>query len=300
MPDRQDQDTPQFGPWVDGLVNAVDEHSIPPTGLSIAENILIDRDGVITTRNKWELLDAAHYVSAFKHNGVTYAVRGDSPRQIGIVGEGSFSALDTVVGPVSWTVLLDKPVYTDGEVIRIIRDEQALPLDAGYFKDDEEDEYQLVPIPGGSHIHYWQGRFLIARGTSLLWSEAMRYGIYSATRNFVRFPSKISWVAPLPTGVYVGIRENVYFLSGSDPAKFTMRVVSGESAPGAALVYKARHVDAAGEEVALWFTSDGIAIGTQAGTVEYPQKGRLKDLPLRHGKMVADGDRVTVFTTKEH
>ena len=290
----------KFGPWTAGLVNAVDIYALPPDALSVAEDVDIDRDGVATTRNLWALEDAAHYVSAFKHDGITYAVRGDSPRVLGVVGESSFDAIENVVSPVAWTILNYEPVYTDGEVIRIIRSGAAVPLDDGYFRGDEGDEYQLVPMPGGSDIHYWQGRLLVARGNSLLWSEAMRYSLHSATRNFVRFSGRITWVAPLPTGVYVGAGDNVYFLSGSDPAKFTKLTVGGKSAPGVSAVYNVRHTKADGEYIALWFTSDGIAVGQQSGAVEYPQAGRLKELPLYPGKMVVENDRVTIFTTKEH
>jgi hypothetical protein len=289
-----------FGPWNAGLVNTVGEHDIPPDGLSVAENLDIDRKGVVTTRSKWALQDAEHYTSIFKHLDTRYAVRGASTRQVGIVGESTFTPIAVVAGPVSWTVLNGEPMYTDGEVIRIIRNGSAEAIDEGYYQHGEDDEYQFAPIPGGSEIHYWQGRLLIARGTSLLWSDALRYGVYSTTRNFVRFPEKIHWVAPLISGVYVGTRSHVYFLSGSDPAKFTQQVVGGASAPGASAVYNPRHVEVEQEYVALWFTSDGIAIGSQSGSVTYPQAERLKGLPLYPGKMVVENDRVTIFTTKEH
>jgi hypothetical protein len=297
---QDDNEQFTFGPWKAGLVNSVDEYSLPPDALSLAEDVNIDREGIVTTRNKWSLQDAEQYVSVFEYNNTTYAVRGTSTRSLGVVGESSFSVLDTVAGPVSWTLLNGDPVYTDGEVIRVIKDGVATELSDGYFMGDEEDEYQLVPMPGGSEIHYWQGRLLVARGNSLLWSEAMRYDKHSATRNFVQFSSKVIWVAPLVTGVYVGTRDNSYFLSGSDPAKFTKRIVGGESAPGVAAIYNPRHSKQVGEEVALWFTRDGIAVGNQEGAVDYPQASRLKELPLYPGKMVIVNDRVTIFTTKEH
>lgn len=289
-----------FGPWTAGLVNTVSLYDIPPDGLSVARDIDIDRSGIVTTRKKWALQDSEHYASIFKHVGITYAVRGTSPRQVGVVGDSSFSAIATVAGPLAWTVLNGAPVYTDGDVISAINGGVASVLDIGYYGIEEADEYQLITLPGGSDIHYWQGRLVLSRGSSLIWSEALRYGVYSAIRNFLRFPEKIHWVAPLPTGIYVGTRSHVYFLSGSDPAKFTQRVVGGKSAPGVSAIYNPRHIDAEGEYVALWFTSDGIAMGQQSGSVDYPQAERLKDLPLYPGKMVVENDRVTIFTTKEH
>ncbi len=290
----------QFGPWTAGLVNAVSEYSLPSDALSVAEDVDIDREGIATTRKLWALQDAGRYVSVFKHEDITYAVSGAAPRVLGVVGTSSFTAIENVAGPVAWTTLHNEPVYTDGEVVRVISGGQGAALPSGYYEEDEGDEYQLVPLPGGSDIHYWQGRLLLARGNSFIWSEALRYGVYSATQSYVRFPEKVHWLAPLPTGVYVGTRSTVYFLSGSDPAKFTIRAVGGASAPGASAVYSPAHADAAGEYVALWFTSHGIAIGRQSGTVKYPQAERLKDLPLHPGKMVVEDDRVTIFTTKEH
>jgi len=286
-----------FGPWSLGLVNNTDEYSVPYEGLLTADDVDIDREGIATTRAKWGQEDGAHYSSVFEHNGITYAVR-DS--EVGVVGDAQFTSIAAVAGPISWTVLDGAAVYSDYTSIYTIRDAVAYPLDTGFFVDEEEMEYQLAPMPGGSEIHAWRGRLIVVRGNSLIWSEALRYGAYSAARNFIRFGERIFWAVPMSTGIYVGLRNEVVFLAGTDPNQFTIKPVGGESAPGVAALLDTRHSGKGGEELALWFTDVGIAIGRPSGEVSYPQAERLKGLSLLPGKMVVEGDRVYIFTTKEY
>jgi len=291
------QDVLAYGPWPLGMVNAVDDHSVPADGLLAAEDVNIDRHGVATTRRKWAQEDGARYSSIFKHNSKTYAVRNG---QVGVVGDASFTAIAPVTGAVCWTVLDGAPVYSDYDSIRTIRDEVAYPLGAGYYENDEQEEYQLDELPGGDYIHAWQGRLLVARGSTFMWSEAMRFGVYSAARNVLRFGQRIFWVAPLSGGVYVGLRNSVVFLSGTSPNEFSMRTVGDTSARGVSAVYDTRHKGTGGAEFALWFTEVGIAVGQPSGAVEYPQADRLEGLPLHAGSMVVEDDRVFIFSTQDY
>lgn len=286
----------QFGPWLKGLVNVVSDESVPTDGLVRADNVDIDRDGELITRPTWATLDATKYSSLFKHAGRYYAVRGV---EVGEVTRDAFTAYRTVVGPVSWTVIDGDPVLVDYLGAYAIKDNAAVPLVNGYYEDEEEDEYQLIPIPGGSGCGYWQGRLLVSRGTSLLWSEAMRYGVYSATRNYIRFGQKVQWFVPLSYGIYVGLTTSVVFLSGPDPHKFTLTRVGGVTSPGAAAKVDMRHTGDGGEEVAVWFTDVGFAIGGPKGEVKYPQADRLKNLPMPPGRIAVDGDRLYLCTTRE-
>jgi hypothetical protein len=286
-----------LGPWVAGLVNSVDEWSIPKDGLLTADNVDIDRSGRVESRHKWDLLDSANYTSIYELNGITYAVRNSF---VGIVGASTFTALASVAGPIAWTSLSGKPVYTDFETVRIIEGEIVSALPSGYYQGEEEDQYQLQLLPGGSEIHYWQGRLLIVRGNSLIWSEPLRYGVYSEARNKYPLGERITWIAPIESGIFVGLRKKVVFLRGTNPEEFNRRTVSGPSAPGVAAVYDTRHRGEGAGEVALWLSDVGIAIGQPSGTVVYPQAKRLNNIPLLPGKMFIEGDRVFVLTTQEH
>lgn len=285
----------KFGPWAAGLVNSVDQYFIPPEALLRADNILIDQRGRAEARKKWDLLDSANYKSLYEFGGLYYGVRNN---ELGVVAQDSFTAITSVAGPVHWTVLDGKLVYTDFSVNKIVNGFSIEALPTGYYDGDEESRYQFEALPAGSFIAAWNGRLLVVRGRNLYWSEPIHYGVYSATRGYYRCGEAIQWAAPLSTGVYLGLKTTVIFLAGSDPNTFTRRTVGTVSAPGAAAVFDSKYSGNSGE-LALWFTDVGVALGKPDGTVVYPQAERLKNLPLQPGSLVVQNDRVFVLTTAE-
>lgn len=287
---------PQYGPWIKGLINVVSDQSVPLDGLVRADNVDIQRDGELITRPSWASLDPVKYSSLFKHEGRYYAVR---ELEVGELARDQFTAYASVSGPVSWAVVDGQLVFADYNGVYAIQNEAVVPLAQGYFEDEEEDEYQLQPLPGGQDLHYWQGRLLVSRGTSLIWSEALRYGFYSAARNFIQFGQQIQWCVPLSYGVYVGLKTSVLFLAGPDPLKFTQTRVGGLTAPGAAARLDMRHAGQGGEDKAVWFTDVGFAVGGPNGEVTYPQADRLSGLPLLPGRIAVEGDRLYFCATKE-
>lgn len=293
---RQPKDDPLvFGPWTRGLINNTNEHFIPRDALLRADNVLIDQLGWIETRPTYDLLDAAHYKSLVAFNGLVYGVREN---EVGIVGPDAFTSIAAVSGPVDWTVLDGELVFTDFAVNKKVLGDSLEDLPTGYFDGDEQQQYQLAPLPAGSSIWAWNGRLLVTRGRVLYWSEPLHYGVYSQTRGRYQFGEPIVWIAPLASGVYVGLRNYVVFLAGSDPNTFQRRTVGGRSAPGASAVLDKRF-SGSGDEVAVWFTDVGFAVGKAGGAVEFPQADRLKGLPLLPGKLVIDKDRVFYFAMAE-
>src|SRR5690606_10461200 len=87
-----------------------------------------------------------------------------------------------------------------------------------------------------------RGRATSGRGDSLLFSGPLRYGVYDQLPGFVQFEERIFWVAPLDTGLFVGLRNSVRWLGGTDPAEFTQRRVGGKSWRGAAAVLPSDHL----------------------------------------------------------
>ena len=165
----------------------------------------------------------------------------------------------------------------------------------------------LTPLPGGQWLEYWQGRLLLARGTTLIFSEPLRYGVYDPLRGYIRFEERITWLAPLDTGIYVGLSNSVRFLRGNDYRSLEQRLVDNKSRPGAAIVLTAPNLLSeslgvagnAPERVAVWMTDVGFAVGLPTGDVTHPQQDRLKGIPVTPGRMVVIDDRITVLPTEE-
>ena len=141
---------------------------------------------------------------------------------------------------------------------------------------------------------------LVARGNSLLWSEPLRYGLYNPLTNFIQFEERVSWLAPLASGIYVGLRSSVRFLRGSDPGAFVQLRVAGPSWARSGAVVKADGMDPevsqGAAEVAVWLSARGFSVGLPSGAVLYPQADRLAELPLGAGRLVVLGDRITVLS----
>ena len=300
MPYQQEQKPPfMFGPWAKGLTNSVDEYFVPPDGLVTANNVDIDRAGRIEARKKWDLLDSAHYKSLFEHNGQTYGVRGSD---VGVIEQDNFTSITTVAGPVDWTVLDGKLVYTDFSVNKLVNGFTVEDLPTGYYDGDEQERYQFQSLPAGSAIRAWNGVLVVARGRVLYFSEPLWYGVYSAVRGFYRFGEPIRWFEAISYkntgGLFVGLTSSVVFLEGTDNTSFKRFTVGLHSAPGVSGILDPRH-SGEGTPVALWLSDVGVAVGKPDGSVSYPQADRLKDIPLTPGKMSVQDDRVFITTTAE-
>ena len=275
-----------LGPWTLGLVNAVSEASIPSNGCSVANNVNIDATGVVTRRKSWRLLDETHARDIFEYAGDVYAVLDNV---LGLIKPEEFTAIATVSGPVSYTVVNDKLYYADSNRVASLRG-------GGLYVSIK---LTLSPMPGGKFLNYWQGRLVVARGNSLVFSEPLSYGVTDKMRGSVSLGERIHWLAPLHSGIFVGTKRGVKFLAGSAPSEFNVKLVANKSFPGAAAVVDAKYIDEkfshSSDVVAVWMSDVGFAIGLPDGSVVYPQATSLAGIPTRPGRLVVENDRIFCF-----
>jgi len=291
--------TKPIGPWPLGMMNTVDEHSLPAEALQDALDCNIDREGFLTSRHSYALLsDAAGFSDMYELNGIAYAVSQDA---VGVLGESSFDVIRAINGPVGWTKLKSQPVFCDYDGVYTI---EGLTSQQLVQRDivDEEERYGVTDMPGGHWIEHWSGRLFVLRGRSLLWSEALDYGTHSPSRNFIRFPTNPTWMAPVEDGIFVGLKHTVVFLRGTDPAKFEIEDVSGQNSPGAAVVVPNRYLseEAQGQgDAAVWFGETGFVVGHANGSVVYPQAETIRGMSVVPRKLVVIDERIYAFTTEE-
>lgn len=281
-----------IGPWPAGIVNTVRADRIPITGLMDAANVNIRQDGTVRSRARWEsVLQDVPAESLFKHSGRVFCRLQDDVVELDQTGA---TPLMSGTGPIDWTVLNDVPTFCTRQAVYQI-DGQAVETLSGVELDEQDLDDHLIPLPGGHWIEYWNGRLVVARGRSLLFSEPLRYGAHNPLTGYIQLPTRVEWLAALETGIFVGQRDEVLFLNGRTPSDLSLSVVAGRSAPGMALTVESEFIGddvAAGSPVAVFFTSSGFTVGQQNGQVVYPQKDRLQGLPLFRGKLVRDGSRI--------
>ena len=123
-------------------------------------------------------------------------------------------------------------------------------------------------LPAGRLIAHFKGRLLIAKGNTLYYSEALRYGLYSPANNFISFAEDITIVQPVEDGVYV-VADKTYFFNGTNPREFQQIVVSeyraifGTGLTTNGSVFSSEVVG----EVAYWYSEVGAMLGLPGGGV---------------------------------
>jgi hypothetical protein len=135
-------------------------------------------------------------------------------------------------------------------------------------------------LPAGQIIREFKGRLLIARGDTLWYSEALRYGLCSPANGFIQFPERITVMQPVTDGIFV-VADKTYFLSGTDPKDMRQVVVSnyrGIDGTGITVNGSIFDPEIVGD-VAYWYSRAGAMLGLAGGVVR-PLMENSVALPL--------------------
>lgn len=160
---------------------------------------------------------------------------------------------------------------------------------------------RMEPMPSGDHLALWRGRLLTARANVLRFSEAMAYHVHDPRHGFVQMPQRITFVAPVDGGIFVGQVNHVAFLRGVAPNEMSLeRLASAAPVPGSAAVLPSEEVGEAsqgGKAVVVWLAGNGFVLGTPDGGIIETRAGRLKGIAGARGTSVVFGGRVATAVT---
>ena len=152
-------------------------------------------------------------------------------------------------------------------------------------------------MPTGQHLGQWRGRLVVAQGRTLRFSEAMAYHVHDPRHGFVQMPQRITFVAPVDGGLWVGQVDHVVFLRGTAPQELVFeRKTSRAPVPGSTVALTS---DEAGEAsggaraAVAWLSSIGFAMGTPDGGIIEPQAQRLRAISATAGSTVVQHHRLT-------
>lgn len=123
----------------------------------------------------------------------------------------------------------------------------------------------------GQTLAYYRGRIYIAIGNLLFPSEPHGYELFDV-RKFLPFAKRVTLLAPVEDGLFVGTQNETVFLAGRGPEDFdvTMKAPYGAIAgtlayAPASLVKQAQNQGEA--RVAFWLSPQGICLGMNQGAV---------------------------------
>lgn len=176
----------------------------------------------------------------------------------------------------------------NGDVLYMAKDLPAgiTTMLLGVFRTGRPLETQfLEPMAPGHIVRWLNGRLYVAVGATLTYSEAMRYGLCHPVNNRIGFETRLAMVEPVASGddaagLYVASGGRVYWLPGTDPKAFALKVARPHGVvPGTSLTVPARVFGLeADAPVPYWLGSDGVAcLGLPGGVV----------VPLRENQAMA-------------
>lgn len=280
------------GPWPRGMARPARRTDIPPDALEDAVNVDVRPEGSAATRPRWSRVaetDGAH--SIYEHEASTFAVLDGN---VGRLLPDGFEPMMAVPGRISWTDLAGTPCFATRDAVwQVVGDTVERLSSEDSPADDHDRDDPLIPMPGGHWLEYWNGRLVVARGSTLLFSEPLRYDVHNPMTGYISLGGWIEWMVALEGGLYVGLADRVLWLAGTQLRDLRVVTVAGRSAPGMALAVPGEVLGAeAPGRFAVFLTASGFAVGDASGTVTYPQSDRFNDLPLHRGKLFRDATRI--------
>ena len=147
----------------------------------------------------------------------------------------------------------------------------------------------LVPLPGCKYLTAFAGRLFGAVGSTLVYSNALRFGLYDPAYNALDVPGTITAVGAVSDGLFVGTDRGMWFLSGTDPDKAELILVSSLPvfADSQCYVDVSTFPESVGiapglqrGKLPVWVTPSGVAVGLPTGLVRVPQASAVVIPPL--------------------
>lgn len=137
----------------------------------------------------------------------------------------------------------------------------------------------MHPMPSGQYLSMWQGRLVVAQGRTLRFSQALAYHVHDRRYDFVELPQRITFVAPVDGGIFVGQVDHVVFLAGQEPKGLVLqRRATKAPVPGSAVALDAqaaRQFGEGGRAAVVWLANNGFVLGTADGSIIQPQANRM-------------------------
>lgn len=163
----------------------------------------------------------------------------------------------------------------------------------------------LSPMPGGHLVRAQGGRLFVARGDTLWFSEPLRPHLTAPRRSFIQFVGRIRLLEFVDGGAYVGDERGVWWLAGSDPTQYALKLAS-DAVPVAlsSIVAPAHQLGVSGsastQDMALWLSSHGHMLGAPGGQVAALNSDRIRLAPEISGRtalLLRDGTTQVITLT---
>lgn len=258
----------------------------PETGimsLAAATNVVVDDSGMIKRRKGYTRVQEGSWHSLFYDGSDCVGVKdGD----LCVIAEDmSYTSIRSGFSSrVSYAQVNDSIYYTSPDLFGIVKDGIHISWEAQEYVGPDTDREFAPPFPA-NHIAFHLSRIWLALSNFVVASEPFGWSWFDLHRSTILLDSYVRMIKPVKDGLYISTDKKTYFLSGSQPEEFSLRMVAD---------YPAIEFSAAQQYVealeigmddpglcALWASEKGVCLGTPSGTainltrdrVVYPDEG---------------------------
>ena len=159
----------------------------------------------------------------------------------------------------------------------------------------------MEPMPSGKYFGLWRGRLVSARANVLRFSEALAYHIHDPRHGFIQMPQRITFLAPVDGGLWVGQVDHVAFLSGAAPGELQLiRKTAKAPVPGSVVALDAEtagEISGGGGSAVAWLADNGYVLGTPDGGVIEKHAKRLRGIAGANSTSIVFGNRFLTAVT---
>ncbi|MFG5779862.1 hypothetical protein ACFIQF_22610 [Comamonas sp. J-3] len=159
----------------------------------------------------------------------------------------------------------------------------------------------MEPMPTGKCLGLWRGRLVTAQANVIRFSEALAYHVHDPRHGFVQMPQRVTFLAPVDGGIWVGQVDHVAFLAGVSLEDLQLvRKTARAPIPGSAVALDAEtagEVAAGGGAAVVWLAENGYVLGTPDGGVIEKHASRIQGIAGKTAHSIVFGNRITTAVT---
>ena len=135
----------------------------------------------------------------------------------------------------------------------------------------------LRPMPAGDIVRERGGRLLVAVGATIYYSEPFGYGLHNPLRGRVHFGERITLLAPVDGGCYVGTEAATFWLPGGDIEKTeVVELLPYGVVPGTDTALE-------NQTGVAWMSTRGLVVADAAGQAKNVQEDAVAVEPAATG-----------------
>ena len=260
----------------EGLSDSSDPLRVEEKVITVAENVVVDLSGGIARRKGMALVVGGDCHSLFScgsygfgvFGGVLNLIESDySVTPLKVVGTNRVDYAKTFDGMYDVVYFTNSVIV--GKIVNKVYSDWVMGSYVGVDSTDSRVTDYLTGPPPGRLLEVFNGRMYIAIGNILRFSETYDFSRFVSESMFI-LDSNITMLASVPTGLFVGTTNSVYFLRGVDALEMSINLSYRAGAIlGSAIKVSAAAIamQSSSDVIVFSVSGEGICIGESNGNV---------------------------------